>query len=68
MSKSPTALRRRNLLAVKPADRKAKKIASLKGTLHTLVPGRHAKFQFEKFMKAIGKSQELGGVNVRSTT
>lgn len=45
-------------------DRQSKKIATLKGSLHALVPGRHAKFQFEKFSKSIGKSQELGGVQV----
>jgi hypothetical protein len=45
-------------------DRQAKKIASLKGKLHVLVPGRHAKFQFENITKSVGKSQNLGGVQV----
>src|SRR5262249_35281139 len=45
-------------------DRQSKKIATLKGSLHALVPGRHAKFQFEKFAKSIGKSQEIGGVRI----
>jgi hypothetical protein len=45
-------------------NRGAKKIATLKGKLHALVPGRHAKFQFENFAKSIGKSQSLGGVKV----
>ncbi len=45
-------------------NRGAKKIATLKGKLHALVPGRHAKFQFENFAKSIGKSQSLGGVKI----
>jgi hypothetical protein len=45
-------------------DRGAKKIATLKGTLHALVPGRHAKFQFQNVTNSIGKSQSLGGVKI----
>jgi hypothetical protein len=52
------------MLPLSLPDRQAKKIASLKGKLHALVPGRHAKFQFDKFTKSIGKSQSLGGVKI----
>lgn len=44
--------------------RDAKKITKLHGTLHALVPGRQAKFQFENLAKAAGKTQQLGGVKV----
>jgi hypothetical protein len=36
----------------------------LRGTLHALVPGRHAKFEFNDLSKAVGKTQRLGGVQV----
>jgi hypothetical protein len=45
-------------------SRNVKKIATLKGKLHALVPGRHAKFQFEDLAKAAGKNKRLGGVQV----
>jgi hypothetical protein len=45
-------------------SRDVKKITSLKGKLHALVPGRHARFQFEDLAKAAGKNQRLGGVQV----
>ncbi len=44
--------------------RDAKKITSLHGKLHALVPGRHVKFQFDDVTKAAGKIQRLGGVQV----
>jgi hypothetical protein len=44
--------------------RDVKKIASLRGKLHALVPGRRAKFEFSDLTKAAGKSQSLGGVQV----
>jgi hypothetical protein len=44
--------------------RDVKKIASLRGKLHALVPGRHAKFEFKDLSQASGKSQRLGGVQV----
>jgi hypothetical protein len=45
-------------------SRDVKKIASLKGQLHALMPGRRAKFEFPDVTKAAGKSQRLGGVQV----
>jgi hypothetical protein len=45
-------------------DRDVKKIATLHGKLHALVPGRHVKFQFDDPTKAAGKTQRLGGVQV----
>ena len=46
------------------AARDVKKIATLHGKLHALVPGRHVKFQFDDLAKAAGKTQRLGGVQV----
>jgi hypothetical protein len=40
------------------------KIASLKGKLRALVPGRQVKFQFDDLAHAAGKSQSIGGVQV----
>jgi hypothetical protein len=40
------------------------KIASLKGKLRALVPGRQVKFQFDDLAHAAGKSQRTGGVLV----
>jgi hypothetical protein len=45
-------------------SRDIKKIMLLRGTLHALVPGRHAKFEFNDLSKAVGKTQRLGGVQV----
>jgi len=45
-------------------SREVKKITSLKGTLHALVPGRRAKFEFADVTKSAGKNQRLGGVQV----
>jgi hypothetical protein len=45
-------------------SREVKKVTSLKGKLHALVPGRRAKFEFPNVTKAAGKSQRLGGVQV----
>jgi hypothetical protein len=44
--------------------RDVKKINTLKGKLHALVPGRRAKFEFPEVTKAVGQSQQLGGVKV----
>lgn len=44
--------------------RDVKKIASLRGKLHALVPGRRAKFEFSDVSKAAGKSQRIGGVQI----
>jgi hypothetical protein len=41
-----------------------KKISKLHGKLHALVPGRHAKFEFPDIVKAVGKTQTIGGVRV----
>ncbi|HEY4234557.1 MAG TPA: hypothetical protein VGM76_14075 [Lacipirellulaceae bacterium] len=40
------------------------KIASLKGKLRALVPGRQVKFQFDDLAHAAGKTQTSGGVQV----
>jgi hypothetical protein len=40
------------------------KIASLKGKLRALVPGRQVKFQFDDLAHATGKTQSIGGVQV----
>jgi len=45
-------------------SRDVKRITSLKGKLHALVPGRRAKFEFPDVTKSAGKSQRLGGVQV----
>jgi len=45
-------------------NRDVKKIATLKGKLHALVPGRFAKFKFDNLTQAAGKNQRLGGVQV----
>jgi hypothetical protein len=44
--------------------RDAKKLASLKGRLRALVPGRQVKFEFGNLASAAGKSQRRGGVQV----
>jgi hypothetical protein len=44
--------------------RGATKIASLKGKLRALIPGRQVKFQFDDLTHAAGKSQRIGGVQV----
>jgi hypothetical protein len=40
------------------------KLASLKGRLRALVPGRQVKFQFGDLASAAGKTQRRGGVQV----
>ena len=45
-------------------SRDVTKIASLKGKLRALVPGRQVKFQFGDLAHAAGKSQRTGGVLV----
>jgi hypothetical protein len=45
-------------------SRDVTKIASLKGKLRALVPGRQVKFQFDDLAHAAGKSQRTGGVLV----
>jgi hypothetical protein len=40
------------------------RIASLRGTLRALVPGRQAKFRFDDLADAAGKTQSRGGVHV----
>lgn len=44
--------------------REATKIASLRGKLRALVPGRQVKFQFDELADAAGTSQRRGGVEV----
>jgi hypothetical protein len=44
--------------------REAKKITSIKGKLHILVPGRQVKFKFDNLATVAGKSQHQGGVQV----
>jgi hypothetical protein len=44
--------------------REAKKIASLRGTLRALVPGRRAEFRFDDVANAAGKTERRGGVQV----
>ena len=44
--------------------REVKKIASIKGKLHALVPGRQVKFRFDDLANAAGKTQHQGGVQV----
>jgi hypothetical protein len=44
--------------------RNVKRITSLKGKLHALVPGRQVKFRFDDLAKAPGKTQRMGGVQV----
>ena len=44
--------------------RDVKKIASIKGKLHILVPGRQVKFRFDDLVNVAGKSQHQGGVQV----
>lgn len=44
--------------------RDATKLASLKGRLRALVPGRQVKFEFSDLASAAGKSQRRGGVQV----
>jgi hypothetical protein len=45
-------------------QRGATKLASLKGRLRALVPGRQVKFQFSDLASAAGKTQRKGGVQV----
>jgi hypothetical protein len=45
-------------------SRDVAKIASLKGKLRALVPGRQVKFQFDDLSHAAGKTQRTGGVQV----
>jgi hypothetical protein len=45
-------------------ERRVTKIASLKGKVRALVPGRQVKFSFDDLVRAGGKSQESGGVHV----
>jgi hypothetical protein len=45
-------------------QRGATKLASLKGRLRALVPGRQVKFQFGNLASAAGKTQRKGGVQV----
>lgn len=45
-------------------QRDVKKIKSLRGKLHALVPGRQVKFRFDDLSKVAGKSQRVGGVQV----
>src|SRR3954451_14963374 len=44
--------------------REVKKIKTLRGKLHALVPGRQVKFRFSDLANASGKSQRQGGVQV----
>ncbi len=44
--------------------RSVKRITSLRGKLHALVPGRQVKFRFADLANAAGKSQRLAGVQV----
>jgi hypothetical protein len=44
--------------------RNVKRIATLHGKLHALVPGRQVKFRFDDLAKAAGKTQQMGGVQV----
>jgi hypothetical protein len=44
--------------------RDATKLASLKGRLRALVPGRQVKFEFSDLARAAGKTQRRGGVQV----
>jgi hypothetical protein len=44
--------------------REVKKIASINGKLHILVPGRQVKFRFDDLANVAGKSQHQGGVQV----
>jgi len=44
--------------------RDVKRIASLHGKLHALIPGRQARFRFDDLANAAGKSQRIGGVKV----
>jgi hypothetical protein len=48
--------------------RDVKKIASLKGKLRALVPGRQVKFEFDDLAHATGKTQSIGGVQVTIDT
>jgi hypothetical protein len=45
-------------------SREVKQIASLRGTLTALVPGRQVQFRFDNLANAAGKSQRRGGVAV----
>jgi hypothetical protein len=44
--------------------RSMKRISSLHGKLHALVPGRQVKFRFDDLANAAGKTQRMGGVQV----
>lgn len=52
------------ILPLVSPTRDVKRIASIKGTLRALVPGRQEKFRFRDLAKASGKSQRRGGVEV----
>lgn len=52
------------ILSLSLPARNANRIASLRGKLRALVPGRQVKFQFDGIAKASGKSQQRGGVRV----
>jgi hypothetical protein len=52
------------ILPFKLPPRSVLKIASLKGKLRALVPGRQVKFEFADILKQAGQSQRRGGVEV----
>jgi hypothetical protein len=53
------------ILSFDAPPRDVGEIGSLRGRLRALVPGRQAKFRFDDLSRAAGKSQRIGGVEVR---
>jgi hypothetical protein len=53
------------ILSFAPPSREVATVQSLGGTLRTLLPGRQVKFRFDNLAGAAGKSQRVGGVEVR---
>lgn len=52
------------ILPFRLPPREAKRITNLRGKMRALVPGRQVQFRFNDLVKAAGKSQRHGGVQV----